>query len=231
LADTELLPSSSEPSTGIRRKGRGAFTDGETGAFDLAPLVPVSKEGEWNLAEGVDPNARVGVRFGLEGDMELRGSAKGSDWYRRNGRHAGKEVATGRRSLGDEREEGLSWKGASGSGEGRDFAKRLGRAVGPYERREGRGDGRRGGKGKTMEDLDKELEGIRAGPKEGDEDVDMESSGRNGGRRRGRGKAEDRGKDDLDKGQFVVLCVSDDVLTWSSAELDDMFASRTTSTI
>jgi hypothetical protein len=206
LAETELLPS--QPvEEGIRRKGRGAFTNGETGAgaFDLAPLVPVEKEGgdDWNLAEGVDPNARVGIRFGLDGDMDLRGNAKTSDWYRRNGRHAGKEVAAGRRSVGGygERDEGLSWKTTAGNGEGKEFAKRLGRAPGPYDRRERGNDGRRG-KGRTTEDLDRELEGIRGGGVGLDGDVEMGSDERAGGRRRGErgGRREEPKKDDLDKG-------------------------------
>jgi hypothetical protein len=192
LAETELLPSTSAEEGGIRRKGRGAFTKGDIGAFDLPPLVPVETS-SWNFAEGVDPNARVGVRFGLEGDMELRGAAKASEWYKRHGRHAGKEIAGTRRSGGGEREQ-VSWGAGRENGEGREFAKRLGRAKEPYARPQRAG--------KTADDLDRELEGIRSG---NTMEVDEAGEERGGGRRGGSGRRQERGKVDLDQGQYTEL--------------------------
>lgn len=158
----------------------------------------------WNLAPGVDPNARIAVRFGLEGDKGLRGEAKQSQWYKRHGRSAGKETSSSKREIYT-REEQLSFSGR-GDGEGREFAKRLGKnreRRGPYdrEREGGRGGGGGGGRGgRTAEDLDRELENMRNGG--GVDGLDNDDTPRREGARTGRGgeRRPRRGKDDLDKG-------------------------------
>ncbi|WRT64316.1 uncharacterized protein IL334_001248 [Kwoniella shivajii] len=228
LEGQELLSGSSDSTSnqdgGIKRKGRGNFgSKSSSGVFDLEPLVnPETSQDPFKLAEGIDPHARIAIRYGTEADQELRKEAKASQWYKRHGRNAGKEIASSKRSIGDDRyqeEEGMSLKGR-GSGEGRDFAKRLGRERRdqPYGNRPGnRGKGRR-----TEEDLDKELENIakrRTAGEEGisfDEDVEMDSGSadrrrddRRGGRRGGGRRGENK-KEDLDK------------------ELDELFAARST---
>ncbi|WVF70305.1 hypothetical protein IAT40_005094 [Kwoniella sp. CBS 6097] len=238
LEGKELLGSSTQPEEGdgVRRKGRGKFGGSSGGAFDLEPLAAENSEDPFKLAAGVDPHARIAIRYATESDSELRKQAKQSEWYKRHGRNAGKEVASHRRSTQRDREEerlSFGGRGENGGGEGRDFAKRLGRERrNPYasdrdrERRDGRGE-RRGRR--TEEDLDKELENMAARRAAGDdgvigvgdEDVDMEantrseerrdrhrnSNGRNGARERGGGRGGNR-KEDLDK------------------ELDDLFAAR-----
>ncbi|WVQ97600.1 hypothetical protein IAU59_004714 [Kwoniella sp. CBS 9459] len=233
LEGKELLGASApaEDGDGVRRKGRGKFGGSSGGAFDLEPLAAEKSAEPFKLAAGVDPHARIAIRYATETDSELRKQAKQSEWYKRHGRNAGKEVASHRRSTQREREdERLSFggRGENGGGEGRDFAKRLGRERrNPYasdrERRDGQSQ-RRGRR--TEEDLDKELENMaarRAAGDEGvalaDEDVDMEADahgrrdshrrgdGRRGGRERGGGRGSNR-KEDLDK------------------ELDDLFAAR-----
>ncbi|OCF41850.1 hypothetical protein I317_04360 [Kwoniella heveanensis CBS 569] len=232
LEGKELLLGSSstlaEGGDGVRRKGRGKFGGSSAGgAFDLEPLArDRAEEDTFKLAAGVDPHARIAIRYATESDSELRKQAKQSEWYKRHGRNAGKEVASHRRSTHRE-EERLSFggRGENGGGEGRDFARRLGRERrNPYgserdreQRRDGRGD-RRGRR--TEEDLDKELENMaarRAAGDEGvigvgDEDVDMEADsrsedrrdrhGRSDGRHRGgRGGRFGNRKEDLDKGE------------------------------
>ncbi|WWC58762.1 uncharacterized protein I303_101306 [Kwoniella dejecticola CBS 10117] len=243
LEGQELLGESSAPKgeEGVRRKGRGTFgSASRSGAFDLEPLVS-SREGqglsEIKLAEGVDPHSRIAIRYAIEADQELRKQAKQSEWYKRHGRTAGKETSSRARTVngtGNE-DEGYSLAGRNG-GEGRDFAKRLGRGRRePYgerpndrDRNRGKGRGRR-----TEEDLDKDLENFarrRGAGEEGviDEDVDMDMGtgeeqerhdrrrnreGRRGGRGRGGGGGRGGGnKEDLDR------------------ELDELFASRSTTT-
>ncbi|WVW82483.1 hypothetical protein I302_104494 [Kwoniella bestiolae CBS 10118] len=217
LEGQELLSGTSIPTQeeGIKRKGRGTF-GGRSGAFDLEPLVkPDNGLDEIKLADGIDPNARITIRYAIEADSELRKQAKQSQWYRKHGRTAGKETSSSRRNIGyneqDEGNGGFSFAGR-GSGEGREFAKRLGKGRerrGPYGERP---DRRRGGR--TEEDLDKELENMARRRQGGeDEDVDMESQSRSErthrGDRGGRGQSR---KEDLDR------------------ELDELFANRPAST-
>ncbi|ORX37432.1 hypothetical protein BD324DRAFT_651025 [Kockovaella imperatae] len=208
-AGTELLASSQpEDSSAPRRRGRGTFASSQSGS-DRPLLASDEMANEWNLAPGVDANARITVRFAVESDSELRREAKMSEWYQRHGRRAGKETATGaRRSMGREDDAQLTWQGRD-SGEGREFAKRISRERrDPYSRPSGndraRGRGRR-----TAEDLDKELEGFarRRNGQDGDEtmDLDADLNGSGDGRRQRRDR---RGKEDLD------------------SELDSMFAAR-----
>lgn len=194
----------------VRRKGRGAFREPEVsahGAFDLAPLAGSRAT---RFAEGVDPNARVTIRYAMSGDNERRKDAKSSEWYQRHGRGAGKEVGP-RRSYGrhDDRLELKDRLG--GAGEGRELGRRLGR-----ERRDRRDDPYARDRPerrvrRTAEDLDAELERMATGRAAGDEDMyrgegeyrDRRERGDRGARdRRERGQPrERRGKDDLDKGE------------------------------
>ena len=204
-AGTELL---SEETTeeGIKKRGRGNFTNDTGGRFDL-PALATGEEGQkWNLLPGIDPNARIAVRYAVDSDGALRRDAKQSEWYQRHGKSAGKERSTTNRNYGREREDGgsVSWSGR-GQGEGRDFAKRIGRERrGPYDRPQRRDD-RRGGR-RTTDDLDKELENIarrrQGGEEEGGMDVDMDVNMEQSSRPKRR---ERRGKDDLDKGQPYLL--------------------------
>ncbi|RSH92969.1 hypothetical protein EHS25_008417 [Saitozyma podzolica] len=227
-AGAELLAPSSGASeeNGIRRKGRGNFSSGAGsrafGEMESERLAPVERENEWNLAEGVDPHARITIRFATEADKKFRAQAKESQWYAKHGRQAGKEIASSSREFTRRRanDEPISWEGR-GSGEGSEFARRIGR-----ERREQyprRDDRDRNGNG-NGKDLDLELERMArrrgAGAGEGEEggaeggmDVDMDmdvdrEERRYGARDRRGGQRERRGKEDLDK------------------ELDDMFAAR-----
>jgi hypothetical protein len=170
------------------------------------------------LAEGIDPNARIAIRYATQADKQLRQQAKQSDWYKRNGRTAGKETASQTRSFpGRDREDKYTFSGREESSGGREFAKRIGRErKGPYDRNE-----RRGGR-RDQSDLDRELDGMvsrRAG-QEGGEDVDMDMGGDElgrerrydgGGRRGGRGggggrggRREHRNVEDLDKGKLLI---------------------------
>ena len=199
LVGTELLTSPPPTEDGVKRKGRGTFSgngDGD-GRFDLPALVPAKgeTENEWNLAEGVDPRARIAVRYAVESDGVLRGEAKQSEWYKKYGRGAGKERtgAGPRRGRCDEQDEMVSW-GGRGGGAGREgikFAKRLGRErKAPYARPSGR---------RTVDDLDKDLENM-AKRRTGDE-MDVDGGGGDGRRNGGGGRRERRGKEDLDKGE------------------------------
>ena len=193
LEGTELITDESAGDGGaIKRKGRGRF--GGTGGsnFDLEPLVSPVELG-FDLAPGVDPNARIAVRYGTEGDTGLRKEAKQSEWYQRHGRGAGKERSTAPRATRREKEEAVSWD-AMGGEDGREFAKRIGRErVEPYARP------RR--EKTTQGDLDRELEGFavrRAGGDEAGDGMDVDDGGRS--RRGGRDRV-GRGKEDLDRGE------------------------------
>ncbi|ORY34256.1 hypothetical protein BCR39DRAFT_517262 [Naematelia encephala] len=227
-AGQELLSSdvaSSKQDDGIVRKGRGTFSGSRSGAFDL-PALATGDEVPFELADGVNPMARVGIRYAVEADQALRAEANKSEWYRRHGRGAGKERATSSRTAGygnrngnGNREELLSFEGRGQGGEGREFARRIGkeRRSDPY----GRPRDRERERGKTQVDLDEELERmakIRAAGEsgiglEGNEDVEMDvdvqrgGSYRNGKGRRGEARGK-RSQEDLDR------------------ELDNMFAAR-----
>ncbi|KAK4683552.1 hypothetical protein P7C73_g6693, partial [Tremellales sp. Uapishka_1] len=161
-----------EPTENTRRKGRGNFSSSSSSRFELDPLVPArQEENEWNLAPGVDPLARITIRYGVESDVALRKDAKASEWYKRHGRGAGKEVSSSGSRRRNEREE-VNWGAREGNGEGRDFAKRIGRErKEPYSRSSGR-ERRK----PTQEDLDRELDGIRNGDVSGDVDMDATST-------------------------------------------------------
>ncbi|WWC66215.1 uncharacterized protein I206_100116 [Kwoniella pini CBS 10737] len=230
LEGQELLGESSTPkeNEGIKRKGRGTFGS-KSGIFDLEPLVSDRNDNlsEIKLLEGVNPHSRIAIRYGIELDQDLRKQAKQSEWYKRHGKHAGKETSSRIRNFNNnnnhEDENGFSFSGRNG-GEGRDFAKRLGRGGGrrdqqPYGERPNKGRGRR-----TEEDLDKDLENFakrRAAGEDGviDEDIEMDRDNlsndrrRNNGNRRGGGGGRRGGagnKEDLDR------------------ELDELFANRST---
>ncbi len=209
LAGSELIPdTSSSNGEGVRRKGRGTFGGGGgtgSGRFALEPLASSSAGVGFELAGGVDPNARIAVRYATETDSDLRKEAKQSEWYKRHGRRAGKEVATAPRSTRREEREDVvvSFEGR-GSGEGREFAKRIGK-----ERRAGSHPYARGGR-KSERELDRELDGMRGGfgvgnGAENGMDIDvngMVGEGRGGGRRRNVRGRESRGKEDLDRGEI-----------------------------
>jgi hypothetical protein len=209
-----LAPSTSGEEGGIRKKGRGGFS----GAMS-ADTATTSGQGEevaknWNLIPGIDPNARIAIRYATEADKTVRQQAKESDWYKRNGRTAGKEVASQSRQFGRGRErdydDRYSFAGREGEGEGRDFAKRIGRERrGPYDRNT---DRRGGGGRRNQGDLDAELDGMvqrRTTGTDGDVGMDVEMGDR-GDRRRGGGRGgggqrrDRRGADDLDKGKFRI---------------------------
>lgn len=199
-----------DPDAPVKR-GRGGFSAGREpagsahGRFDLAPLA---KPAALEFAEGVDPHARVTVRYATTADAKQRKEAGQSEWYKRHGRGAGKEVASGRRGYGRGDEHGGRLSDRIGTaGEGRDFARRIGRErERPYDRPAPRGRARE-------DDLDAELERMAASRAAG-EDVyerrDERRDRRGGGDRRGgeRGpKPERRGRarqDDLDKGECGV---------------------------
>lgn len=164
-------PSAEEP---VRRRGRGAFT-ADKGAFDDTQ-EPVE------FAEGVDPHARVTVRYALEGDNQKRQGARDSAWYAKHGRGAGKEVAP-RRGYADEPRSLSDRVGTRG--EGRDLSRRIRSA--PYDRdRADRGDrgdrGDRRGRSRVA-DLDADLDRMRGGG-------------------RGSNRRPQRNKDDLDRGEL-----------------------------
>lgn len=156
------------------------------------------------VKDGIDPNARIAIRYATEADKQLRQQAKQSDWYKRNGRTAGKETASQTRSLPGRGEDRYTFSGREDSGGGREFGKRIGRERrGPYDRPAR----------KDQSDLDRELDGMvsRRLGQDGGEDVDMDQGGdefgrerRRGGGGRGRGgrggRREHRNVEDLDKG-------------------------------
>lgn len=237
-AGSELLAATEDAEGGgVRKRGRGMFAGSAAGvgSRDLPALatgtVDVLQGVE--LAEGVDPNARVEVRFAVEEDGGLRAEAKQSDWYKRHGRGAGKETAGGRRSLpGRERDDGVSFEGRGLGNDGGELRRRIGRErAEPYRRDQRGGQGRVRGR-RTEEDLDQELERIARARASGEDipDVDMDEGGRNGhGRERGeRGpRRERKGREDLDQGELNDPCVVERVtqlMGW--AELDSMLASR-----
>lgn len=194
LAGAELIPDAPPPSMEEpRRRGRGTFGGL---SFELEPLASETGH-KAEYAPGVDPNARIAVRYAVEGDVELRTKARQSEWYTRHGRGAGKEVAATTRKVVGRRgplEEVVSWEGRGG-GEGKEFARRIGRErrTEPYSAR-----GRRSGR-----DLDRELEGMARGRVSGDgmEVVEEgDGGGRRGGKRQGRGN-DSRGREDLDRGE------------------------------
>ena len=218
----------------MRKKGRGNFS--RALASDL-PTDEVEEESGFKLAEGIDPLARVAIRYAIDEDMTLREEAKKSRWYAQHGRRAGKETAASRGVSYDQPEE-PSFRGR-GSGGGDDFARRIGRERrGPYARNDDIGRRPR----KTQEDLDRELEFMRSRGTDGagggevmdlDMDVD-EDTGRR--RREGRGRDRDRegrrpgrGKDALDRGrppyilEWVVWYTDEQNWTkcWLRAPRDD----------
>ena len=229
-AGTELLAGAApDASSGPRRRGRGNFAGDSAEKSELPSVAGAVDQDGWRLAEGVDPNARITVRFAIEEDSELRREAKASDWYKRHGRKAGKEISTASRRFG--REEAPSWEGRTDSetGEGRAFAKRLGarERMDPYARPRGRGT-------KTADDLDKELEGFarQRNGDEGDSGVEgMQVDDEMDGNERRRERRPKRGVEDLDTGALSLhLCCSVAALTLTAmiTELDDMFAARST---
>lgn len=154
----------------VRRRGRGAFT-ADKGAFDDAPA-------QVQFAEGVDPYARVTVRYALEGDNSKRKGARDSAWYAKHGRGAGKEVAP-RRGYRDEPRSLADRVGTRG--EGRDLGRRI--RDRPYDRdRADRGD--RGDRRSRVADLDADLDRMRGG----------------------RNRRPQSNKDDLDRGEFSNSC-------------------------
>jgi hypothetical protein len=144
------------------RTGRGAFRarGSANGAFDLAPLAGTKTE---RFADGVDPHARVTVRYATADDTKHKRGAGESSWYAKHGRAAGKETAA-RRSGGGRWEEPLDLKDRVGTrGEGRDFARRIGQR----DERELR---ERGPRRARVEDLDADLDWMarrRDGEEEG----------------------------------------------------------------
>lgn len=161
----DKLEAEEEP---VRRRGRGAFT-ADTGAFDDAPAHP-------QFAEGVDPYARVTVRYALEGDNAKRKGARDSAWYAKHGRGAGKEVAP-RRGYRDEPRSLADRVGTRG--EGRDLSRR----IRPYDRDRERADrGDRGDRRSRVADLDADLDRMRGG----------------------RSRRPQRNKDDLDRGESML---------------------------
>lgn len=202
----------------IKRKGRGGFTGGMSAdrAAEEAEYDGRDKEKEveeWNIAQGIDPHARIAIRYATEADKQLRQQAKQSEWYKRHGRTAGKERASQNRRFGSGNDDGgrISFndrEAADGAG-GREFARRIGREQrrsGPYDRPR-----------RNADDLDRELENMarRRKGEAVDDDVDMDGGagtgerrrggGGGGGRRRGGGGGgggrERRGAEDLDKGK------------------------------
>ena len=195
-AGTELLSNTeAEDSSAPRRRGRGTFASERSS--ELPALVSDEMKDEWNLAPGIDPNARITVRFAIESDSDLRREAKMSEWYQRHGRGAGKETTAARRAVGRE-EELPTWRGRD-SGEGREFAKRISRErTDPYSRPGGRGRGK-----KTAEDLDRELEGLarRRTGEDGDDAMELDEDAPREGRRR---RPEHKGREDLDAGELTL---------------------------
>lgn len=200
-ADVDAPPAE-EP---VRRRGRGAFSAREPsgsahGAFDLAPLAPAKREQEF--AEGVDPYARVTIRYALESDAKQRRDANQSEWYARHGRTAGKERAPQRRGYGREGPVELKDRVAT-AGEGREFARRIGRErAAPYARPERQ-------RRSNVSDLDADLESFAA-RRDGREDEyqprERRERGGGGGRRGERSERRPRGnREDLDAGELVIF--------------------------
>ncbi|RXK39258.1 hypothetical protein M231_03478 [Tremella mesenterica] len=186
----ELIPTSTASGGEIRRKGRGAFS----GSLQIDQTEEKSDEG-FELAPGVDPLARVAIRYAVEDDKSLREKAKRSEWYARHGYDAGKETRTAR-DLGGKEEVTFSGRGGE---DGREFAKRIGKERISSNR--GKGRGRR-----TGDDLDRELDDMRRGETGRGEmmDIDMDVDESRQRRRRGNGRRDERGgrgRDDLDRGE------------------------------
>lgn len=192
-----------EASDGIRRRGRGKFAAGESGGLEMEPIA--AAQIEFDLADGVDPHARVTVRYAMESDAKERKKARDSEWYARHGRSAGKEVARRNYTANGTGygQEIIDLKDRLGtSGEGKEFARRIGR-----ERRDDRVP--RGGRARIA-DLDADLDRMvsRRAAGEDFEEERSERSERSGGERgRGRGRREPRGRrnaDDLDRGKRAL---------------------------
>ncbi|CAK9779876.1 hypothetical protein CC85DRAFT_286208 [Cutaneotrichosporon oleaginosum] len=192
------------------RKGRGAFRASRgsaNGAFDLPPLAGQSTP---RFAEGVDPHARVTVRYATTDDTKHKRGAGESSWYAKHGRAAGKETAA-RRSGGGRWEEARDLKDRVGTrGEGREFARRIG------AREERERERERGGRRSRVEDLDADLEWM-ARRREGEDD------GRGYGRRYGERKEGGGGRRERgERAPRRPRANQDDL----DRELDEMFASR-----
>ena len=202
----ELLAPASADEGGIRKKGRGGFggaMSADNTASTSSPAAEAPKLAE-EVKDGIDPNARIAIRYATEADKQLRQQAKQSDWYKRNGRTAGKETASQTRSLPGRGDDRYTFSGREEAGGGREFGKRIGRERrGPYDRPAR----------KDQSDLDRELDGMvsRRLGQDGGDDVDMDQGDefgrerrRGGGGGRGRGgrggRREHRNVEDLDKG-------------------------------
>ncbi|BEJ10908.1 hypothetical protein CspHIS471_0103300 [Cutaneotrichosporon sp. HIS471] len=208
---------SKSPSEEPVRKGRGAFRAdvprGSTnGAFDLAPLAGSKKE---RFADGVDPNSRVTVRYATEADnTKFKRGAGESSWYAKHGRAAGKETSA-RRTGGGRWEEPRDLKDRMGTrGEGRDFARRIGRDR--YDDRERR---ERGPRRARVEDLDADLEWM-ARRRDGEEDDTRDYGHRY--ERRDRREGSDPRRERRERAPRRTHAKQDDL----DRELDEMFASR-----
>ncbi|WVO16897.1 hypothetical protein L204_104583 [Cryptococcus depauperatus] len=208
-------------SENVLKRGRGMFARRRSPVRDEASSQPSVTIEDITLAPGVNPFARIALRYGLESDQSHRKGGQESEWYRKHGFSAGKEVASHSRPGFDshERQKGHgdiphTWERGVDAVElasgGRDLYRRLGRERKPYDRpppnRRKRAD-----RGKlSQEDLDKELEAIRSGETM-DIDVDYgreePTVRKNRGFQRG-GVRRERDKDDLDR------------------ELDELFAAR-----
>ena len=212
LDGQELLGGGTRNGGAPTRKGRGAFATASgvlasdsvlrdqpsnNGLADLEPLS--TGETGFQLANGVDPNARIAIRYAVESDSDLRKEAKQSEWYKRHGRQAGKETTTAPRNLRYEPDEQPSLLGRT-AGEGKDFASRLGRRQEPYNRSARRPR-------RTQEELDRELEKMVERRVNGDDegvnlegDVEMHSASSRDSRRR----RPQKGAEDLDRGERDV---------------------------
>ena len=205
----------------VKRKGRGGF--GGSMTADATETGGGGRNGEdarekevGNIAQGIDPHARIAIRYATEADKQLRQQAKQSEWYKRHGRAAGKERASETRRFDRDDAGGrVSFRDREAAEGGREFAKRIGR--GREQRRSGPYDRPDRPRHRNADDLDRELENMarrRQGEDVMDDDVDMDAppAGRRGGGGRhrggggkGNGGRGSRGVEDLDKGKQSPL--------------------------
>ncbi|WVQ76998.1 hypothetical protein IAR50_006677 [Cryptococcus sp. DSM 104548] len=222
--EARSIPTASSEDGGVTRRGRGMFAgDGEQAASDIS----------LELAPGVNPLARIGIRIAFQQDAELKGRRSTSQWYATYGQDAGKETVSQPRRVGRGRASDLKWEKEPLEGGGDDLLRRVGRERKPYDRPEPRGDRRGRGRPPTQDDLDRQLEDLRSGgggnmdidggeasaygtsfsAPQGDGGVVRKGRGfRNGGGGRGGGRREREkpGKEDLDKELEEMFAASRD---------------------
>lgn len=174
-----------------KEKKVGMRAWGDDDAPEVSPESLEEENPDAALPLGLQLGARLDIRYAVENDVKARGKASDSNWYKVNGRNAGKESQLGERAplLTDRRKYGRYAEGAEEEYVGE--ARRQRRRSRSPGRRNGGEGGRRGGP--TADDLDKELEMMRNGEEPPARTYpDRERGGRRDGERNGFGDRERR---------------------------------------